>query len=141
VLWLFHDNDHAVRNLRKAAADCGIDPDRLIFAQRMENEHHVARQRLADLFLDTLPVNAGATASDALWAGLPILTCLGNSFAGRIGASLLNSIDLPELVANSLAEYEALGIKLAREGGLLRNIRGLRPHARTLAGGQRSDTF
>jgi predicted O-linked N-acetylglucosamine transferase (SPINDLY family) len=76
----------------------------LVFAPRVPNEDHLARHRLADLFLDTLPVNAHATASDALWAGLPLLTCMGNTFAGRVGASLLQAIGLPELVASSLVD-------------------------------------
>jgi predicted O-linked N-acetylglucosamine transferase (SPINDLY family) len=123
VLWLFHDNDYAVRNLRREAADRGIEPDRLIFARRMEQADHLARHKLADLFLDTLPVNAGATASDALWTGLPILTCLGKSFAGRIGASLLDAVGLPDLIARTLEEYETLALKLARDPDLLQQIK------------------
>jgi predicted O-linked N-acetylglucosamine transferase (SPINDLY family) len=86
-------------------------------------EDHLARLRLADLFVDTLPYNAHATACDALWAGLPVLTCLGNTFAGRVAASLLYAIGLPELVAQSLSEYEALGLALARDPDRLSAIR------------------
>ena len=115
VLWLVRDNAAAERNLRREAAARGIDPARLIFADRLVLAEHLARHRLADLFLDTLPFNAGATASDALWAGLPVLTCLGQAFAGRMAGSLLHAIGLPELVTQSLDEYEAVALKLANE--------------------------
>jgi predicted O-linked N-acetylglucosamine transferase (SPINDLY family) len=123
VLWLFRDNDAAARNLRREAAARGIDPARLVFAGRVGLEDHLARHRLADLFLDTLPYNAHTTASDALWAGLPVLTCPGNSFAGRVGASLARAVGLPELIAENLAEYEALGLRLAGDPALLRGLR------------------
>jgi protein O-GlcNAc transferase len=122
-LWLFADNDGACSNLRRAAAAHGVDPDRLVFAPRVQEAEHLARHRLADLFLDTLPYNAHTTASDALWSGLPVLTCLGNSFPGRVGASLLQAIGLPELITKSLAEYEALALKLATEPSLLQASR------------------
>ncbi len=89
VLWLLDDNEAATANLKAEARKRGIDPERLIFAPRMKQLDHLARQRLADIFLDTLPCNAHTTGSDALWAGLPVLTCAGNSFAGRVAASLL----------------------------------------------------
>ena len=123
VLWLVRDNDSAENNLRKEAAARGIDPARLVFASRMPLEDHLARHRLADLFLDTLPYNAHATASAALWARLPVLTCCGESFAGRVAASLLNAIGLPELVTYSLEEYEALALQLARDAPLLASIK------------------
>jgi protein O-GlcNAc transferase len=123
VLWLFHSNDVAAANLQREAAARGIDPARLIFAARTTPSEHLARHRLANLFLDTLPINAGATASDALWAGLPIVTLLGNAFPGRISASLLRAIGLPELVTNSADDYEALALRLAREPALLDAIR------------------
>jgi protein O-GlcNAc transferase len=85
----------------------------LIFAPRLPVANHLARYRLADLFLDTLPVNAHTTASDALWVGLPVLTCLGNAFVGRVAASLLNAVGLPELITTSLAQYEQLALELA----------------------------
>jgi protein O-GlcNAc transferase len=123
VLWLLEDNTGARRNLEESAAARGIDPARLVFASRMRHEQHLARHRLADLFLDTLPYNAHTTASDALWAGLPVLTCLGATFAGRVAASLLAAVGLPELVTRSLADYEALALKLARERKLLDALR------------------
>jgi protein O-GlcNAc transferase len=113
VLWLLEGNAAAVRNLRKEATDRGIAPERLVFASRVRLEEHLARHRLADLFLDTLPYNAHTTASDALWAGLPVLTCLGTTFAGRVAASLLNAIGLNELITHSLEEYESLALELA----------------------------
>jgi protein O-GlcNAc transferase len=120
VLWLQHGNAAAAENLRREAAQRGIDGNRLVFASRTPlHEDHLARYRLADLFLDTLPYNAHTTASDALWAGLPVLTCLGTTFAGRVGASLLRAVGLPELIAPSLAEYEALALRLATEPGTL----------------------
>jgi protein O-GlcNAc transferase len=123
VLWLRADTT-AEQNLSKEAAARGVDPARLVFAPRMKRlEDHLARHRLADLFLDTLPYNAHTTASDALWAGLPVLTCMGNTFAGRVAASLLHAIGLPELVTNNLPDYEALALTLARDPARLREIK------------------
>jgi protein O-GlcNAc transferase len=115
VLWLLDDNASARRNLQAAATARGIDPARLVFAPRMEQAAHLARHRLADLFLDTLPYNAHTTASDALWTGLPLVTCLGNQFDGRVAASLLQTIGLPEMVTDSLQEYEALALALVQD--------------------------
>jgi predicted O-linked N-acetylglucosamine transferase (SPINDLY family) len=115
VLWLLQDNPAVVRNLRREAEARGVSPERLVFARRVLPADHLARQGLADLFLDTLPYNAHTTCSDALWAGLPVVTVLGGSFAGRVAASLLSAIGLPELVTHSLAEYQALALKLARD--------------------------
>lgn len=123
VLWLLRDNAPAEANLRAEARRRGIDPARLVFADRRPLGEHLARQRAADLFLDTLPYNAHTTASDALWVGLPVLTCLGQTFAGRVAASLLNAAGLPELVTTSLADYEALARKLAREPERLAEIK------------------
>jgi len=123
VLWLFRDNESAERNLRKEAQARGIDPARLVFAGRLPLEDHLARHRLADLFLDTLPCNAHTTASDALWVGLPVLTCMGNAFAGRVAASLLKAIGLPELVTHSIEDYEALALRLAKDPSLLEGYR------------------
>jgi predicted O-linked N-acetylglucosamine transferase (SPINDLY family) len=123
VLWLLRDNDGAERNLRKEAAARGIDPARLVFADRTPLEDHLARHRLADLFLDTLPYNAHTTASDALWAGLPVVTCQGQAFAGRVAASLLGAVGLPELVTHNLADYEALALKLATDPEALKGVR------------------
>jgi protein O-GlcNAc transferase len=118
VLWLFRDNGNAETNLRKEAAVRGIDPTRLIFADRLPLQDHLARHRLADLFLDTLPCNAHTTASDALWSELPVLTWRGKTFAGRVAASLLNAVGLPELVTDNLEEYEGLALRLATDWSL-----------------------
>ena len=119
VLWQLEVNAGAAGNLRKEAARRGVAAERLVFAPRMDLPDHLARHRHADLFLDTLPCNAHTTASDALWAGLPVLSCAGETFAGRVAASLLNAAGLPELVTTSLAEYEALALNLAREPAAL----------------------
>ncbi len=119
VLWLLSGGEAAEANLKREAAARGVAPGRLVFARLVPVEDHLARHRLADLFLDTLPCNAHTTASDALWAGLPVLTCLGGAFAGRVAASLLHAVGLPELVARSLDEYEALALKLARAPAVL----------------------
>jgi protein O-GlcNAc transferase len=124
VLWLPESNAAVLANLRREAEKRGVSADRLIFAPRMKKlEDHLARYRLADLFLDTLPYNAHATASDALWAGLPVLTCLGSTFAGRVAGSLLSAVGLPQLIAHSLEEYEAFALRLAREPSLLEGIK------------------
>jgi predicted O-linked N-acetylglucosamine transferase (SPINDLY family) len=116
VLWLLGGNSATEANLR-AAASAGIDPARLVFAPRQKKPEHLARHRLADLFLDTHTVNAHTTASDALWAGVPLLTWPGESFAGRVAASLLRAVGLPELVAPTLADYERIAIELGRDAG------------------------
>lgn len=123
VLWLFEDNPWAVENLRRAAVARGIAPGRLVFCPRVDNELHLARHRLADLFLDTLPYNAHTTASDALWAGLPLLTCSGRTFAARVAGSLLRAAGLGELITASLDEYESLALALARDPGRLAFLR------------------
>jgi protein O-GlcNAc transferase len=123
VLWLFSSNRTAERNLGLEAQACGIDPARLVFANAVPLEDHLARHRLADLFLDTLPYNAHTTASDALWAGLPVVTRLGESFPGRVAASLLHAIGLPELVTRSSEDYEGLALRLANNPSLLEEYR------------------
>jgi predicted O-linked N-acetylglucosamine transferase (SPINDLY family) len=123
VLWLLQTSEAGLRNLRNEARARGIDPSRLVFAPKAELSQHVARHRLADLFLDNLPVNAHTAASDALWVGLPVLTCAGDSFIGRVAASLLTAAGLPELVTRNLEEYEALALKLARDPDLLAALR------------------
>ena len=123
VLWLLEDNPTAAMNLQKEAALRGLDPARLVFAKRMDLPEHLARHKVADLFLDTHPCNAHTTASDALWAGLPVLTCMGESFASRVAASLLCAIGLPELVTETHAGYEALAIELATNPTKLRGIK------------------
>ncbi len=115
VLWLFEDNATAASNLRDEAETRGVNGERLIFAKRLPVSEHLARHRLADLFLDTLPYNAHTTASDALWAGVPVLTLLGETFAGRVAASLLNALQLPELITDTREAYEALAIELATQ--------------------------
>jgi protein O-GlcNAc transferase len=123
VLWLFEDNQSSATNLRKEAATRGVNPERLIFARRIPLQDHLARHRLADLFLDTLPYNAHTTASDALWAGLPVLTQIGETFAGRVAASLLTAIGLPELITRSPQAYVDLAVELATNPEKLAGIR------------------
>jgi predicted O-linked N-acetylglucosamine transferase (SPINDLY family) len=123
VLWLFEDNPTAADNLRREASARGVAPQRLVFARRLPNAEHLARHRCADLFLDTLPYGAHTTASDALWSGLPVLTCVGETFAGRVGASLLNAIELPELITATSAAYEELAIELARNPARLAGLK------------------
>src|SRR5208283_2921467 len=130
VLWLLQDNETAAENLRKEAAARGVSAERLIFAPRMPLPEHLARHRAADLFIDTLPCNAHTTASDALWAGLPLLTCIGEAFAGRVAASLLNAVRLPELIASTQAEYEELAVELAHNPRRLGEIRQKLAHNR-----------
>lgn len=123
VLWLLQDNPLATRNLRDAAQRSGVDPTRLVFAPRVSLPEHLARHGCADLFLDTLPYNAHTSACDALWAGLPVLSCIGDTFVGRVGASLLHAVGLPELAVGSADEYEALALRLVREPALLAGFR------------------
>ncbi|HEV3009075.1 MAG TPA: tetratricopeptide repeat protein [Burkholderiales bacterium] len=123
VLWLLEHEAAARRNLQQSAEARGIDAARLVFAPRVARAEHLARHRLADLFLDTLPYNAHTTASDALWAGVPVVTCLGATFAGRVAASLLGAVGLSELMTRDLSAYEALALKLAKDGKLLSAIR------------------
>ncbi len=123
VLWLLEDNPAAADNLRKEAGARGVRVERLIFAKRMPLAEHLARHRAADLFIDTLPYNAHTTASDALWAGLPVLTCIGQTFAGRVAASLLNAIELPDLIAATQEEFETLAVSLATSPLRLEEIR------------------
>ena len=133
VLWLMDRQGAAGGYLRTQAASRGIEPARLVFAGHRKLEDHLARHRLADLFLDTLPYNAHTTASDALWAGLPLVTCKGEAFAGRVAASLLAAIGLPELVTDTLEDYENLALKLARDPALLRSVRQKLQHNRLSA--------
>ncbi len=124
VLWLRAGHPVGTQNLRQEASARGIEPDRLIFAPPLTDmAEHLARQRLADLYLDTLPYNAHSTTCDALWAGLPVLTCAGRSFASRVAASALTAVGLPELITSSLAEYEQRALELAREPGRLQALR------------------
>jgi predicted O-linked N-acetylglucosamine transferase (SPINDLY family) len=123
VLWLLKPNATAAVNLKAAAQTAGIAPERLVFAGYRELPEHLARHRLADLFLDTLPYNAHTTASDALWAGLPVLTCAGQTFPARVAASLLHAVGLSELATGSLNDYEALAVRLARDPEMLTGIK------------------
>jgi protein O-GlcNAc transferase len=116
-------NAAAADNLRRETAKRGVAPERLVFAPRMQHADHLARHRLADLMLDTLPYNAHTTASDALWAGLPVATCWGSTFAGRVAGSVLNSIGLPELITDNLEDYEALALSLARDRSKLAAVK------------------
>jgi predicted O-linked N-acetylglucosamine transferase (SPINDLY family) len=132
VLWLLQANPEASANLRREAAARGVDPGRVVFAQKLPLAEHLARHRLADLFVDTWPCNAHTTASDALWAGLPVLTCRGRSFAARVAASLLHAIGLPELVTHSREEYEELAVALAADPARLGVLRArLQAHRST----------
>ena len=124
LLWLLAGNPLFAKNLSAEAERAGIDPARLVFAPPLDVEPHRARLALADLFLDSTVSNAHTTASDALWAGLPLLTCKGHAFSGRVAASLLNAVGLPELVTHSLEDYEMLAVKLAREPALRGRYRG-----------------
>ena len=123
VLWLLESNALFAANLRREMAAAQIDPDRLVLAPPLENAAHVSRLALGDLFLDTLPYNAHTTASDALWAGLPLLTCRGTAFPGRVAASLLRAVGLPELITDTLEEYESKALTLANDPALLRSYR------------------
>ena len=123
VLWLLETHAAAKLNLRREAALAGIDPSRLVFAPLVDLGEHVGRNAAADLFLDTYPYGAHTTANDALLAGLPLLTCVGETLASRIAGSQLHAIGLPELVTSSFADYEALALQLATQAGLLRSYR------------------
>lgn len=123
VLWLYADRAGAEANLRREAAARAIDPARLVFAPRLPQHQHLARHGLADLFLDTLPYNAHTTASDALWTGLPVITCKGESFVGRVAASLLQAVGMPDLVTSDLGAYEALALRLATDPAALSEAR------------------
>jgi predicted O-linked N-acetylglucosamine transferase (SPINDLY family) len=117
VLWLFRSHAEVEANLRREAERRGLDPARLVFAGKLPKAEHLARHRHADLFLDTLRVNAHTTASDALWAGVPVLTCPGETFQSRVAASLLHAVGLPELVVPDLAAYEETAVRLGQGPG------------------------
>jgi protein O-GlcNAc transferase len=123
VLWLFRSHDEAEVNLRREAERRHLDPARLVFAGKLSKAEHLARHRHADLFLDTLRVNAHTTASDALWAGVPLLTCPGETFQSRVAASLLHAAGLPELVVPDLASYEETAVRLGQAGDELAVLR------------------
>jgi protein O-GlcNAc transferase len=123
VLWLLAFNAYTEKNLMEEAASFGISPERIIFAPKMPLDEHLARYKLADLFLDTFPYNAHTTASDALWGGCPIVTCSGETFASRVAGSLMSALDVEGMIANSFSDYEALALKLARNPETLMEIR------------------
>lgn len=123
VLWLVDNGPITTGNLRAEAEKRGVPPERLVFAPRVPIAQHLARLRAADLFLDTLPYNAHSTTSDALWVGLPVLTCVGDTFTSRMAGSMLSLIGLPELITHCLADYETLALRLARDPGELSGLR------------------
>jgi predicted O-linked N-acetylglucosamine transferase (SPINDLY family) len=123
ILFLYAGNKFVRSNLINEALKRGVSSERLVFGEHLEPDEYLARYKLCDLFLDTFPYNAGTTASDALWAGLPVLTMMGESFASRMAASLLNAIDLPELITSSQEHYEALAIELATNPVKLKEIK------------------
>jgi len=132
VLLLYGDKPELQANLRFEAEQRGVQAQRILFAPPWRNDMHLRRLQLCDLFLDTWPYNAHTTGSDALWAGLPLLTCNGRSFPSRVGASLLQAVGLPELITHDLPSYEALALRLATEPGLLTGLRvRLRAQARS----------
>ncbi len=130
VLFLYANSPSAISNLRRGAVARGVDPGRLVFGKRVPMAEYLARLQAADLFLDTLPYNAGTTASDALWVGLPVLTRSGESLAARVAASLLRAIGLPELITTTQAEYETLATALARDPARHAGIRARLAHNR-----------
>lgn len=130
VLWLYQDNETAAHHLRQEAAARGIDPARLIFARFCPNPEHLARLKQADLVLDTLPYNAHTTASDALWVGVPVLTCRGEAFAGRVAASILSALGLEEMVMETYETYETMAVRLATDPQRLYDVREKIAHNR-----------
>jgi len=131
VLWLVADNRWAEANLMHEARRAGIDPARLIFAPRVDYASYLGHQLAADLFLDTFPYNGGATCNDALWCGLPVITCSGSSYASRMAGSLLKAIGMPELVTDSLAQYEDLALAVARSPARRASLKGQLAHNKT----------
>jgi predicted O-linked N-acetylglucosamine transferase (SPINDLY family) len=123
ALFLYAGDQLAETNIRKEAERRSIDPHRIVFGEKLPFEEYLARFRAMDLFLDTLPYNAGTTASDALWAGLPVITCMGRAFAGRVAGSVLTAINLPELITSTAAHYEELAVKLATDPSMLASVR------------------
>lgn len=123
ILWLRDESPESTANLRRTAEQHGVAPGRLVFAPRVAMELHLARHGQAGLFLDSFPYGAHTTANDALWAGLPMITLVGETFVSRVGASLLHAVGLPQLVTTSIEDYEALALKLATTPGLLDDLR------------------
>jgi protein O-GlcNAc transferase len=123
VLWLISDSESAICNLRREAADRSIEPDRLVFAKKIEKAEHLSRLKWADLALDTRIVNGHTTTSDSLWAGVPVIALLGSHFASRVSSSLLHAVGLSELVTHHLEEYEELSVRLATHPSELKAVR------------------
>jgi predicted O-linked N-acetylglucosamine transferase (SPINDLY family) len=123
VLWLYEAHPVAAENLRQNAKASGIHPGRIVFAKFFPLPEHLARLQAADLFLDTLPYNAHTTGSDALWSGVPVLTCAGTTFPGRVGSSLLHAVGLPELITANLDQYEEAAVRLASESDVLTQLK------------------
>ena len=123
VLWLLKSNPWAEQNLRRALVTAGLSQDRLVFAEKLPQPQHLARQRLADLFLDTFKYNAHTTTSDALWIGLPVVTMMGRGFAARVAGSLLSAVEMPELITDSATAYERLALELAQNPSRLTALR------------------
>ena len=123
VLWLIKDSNEGANNLKKEANKRGINPDKIIFAKRMTISEHLARHKMADLFIDTFPYTAHTTCSDALWSGLPVITLMGQSFASRVSGSLLNAVGLNELITTTEKDYEDLIIRLATDSNQLKIIK------------------
>jgi predicted O-linked N-acetylglucosamine transferase (SPINDLY family) len=122
-LWLLGESDATRLNLRQEAQRRGVAAERVLFAERLSYERHLARLQHADLFLDTLPFNAGASASDALWAGVPVVTCPGEAFAARMAGSLLRAIGLPKLICDDLEQYEHRALELSRNPAQLQALK------------------
>jgi predicted O-linked N-acetylglucosamine transferase (SPINDLY family) len=123
ILWLLSDNKNVIYNLKLEAEKRGIKKDRLIFCNKLTNEDHLARYKLADLFLDTIPYNAHVTANDALWCGVPVLTLIGASFASRVGASILNALNMKELIAHSKTEFEDIASSIYKDPKKFKSIK------------------
>jgi len=123
VLWLLGNNHLVEENLQRESFARGIGPGRLMFGRGLPYPEHLARLCLADVCLDTVPFNAGATTSDALWVGVPVVTCAGSAFAARMSGSMLHAVGLPDLIARSLEEYEPIPLQLVQTPGRLANAR------------------
>ena len=123
VLWIFAGSNHAKENFKRNALIQGIDPQRLIIAPKVSAEKYLARMQCADIFLDTSPYNAGTTCSDALWMGVPVITCVGLTFSSRMAGSLLSAMGVPELITYNLEDYHNLAFDLASDRKKLQAIR------------------
>ena len=131
VLWLYKSNDYSVVNLKKESEKRGVQSSRIIFADRVSNEEHLSRIKFADLFLDTFNYNAHTTASDALWAGVPVITKKGESFSARVCSSLLTALNLEELIVKDTVEYEKKAFSIATNKKYLRDLKYHLIHQRT----------